>query len=130
MSSGLERAHDLQQQAAALGFDWPDIETMLDKVTEELSELRAAQAATPGGPAVVEELGDILFVLVNVARRLQVSPDKVLAAACDKFDRRFSHVLRSLARQGLSPERAGLQAMEALWQEAKCIERGTGQDPA
>jgi ATP diphosphatase len=122
-NTGLKRAHELQAKAAAVGFDWPFPADMLDKLHEELDELQ--QALQPGMPAAAasEELGDLLFVLVNLARRLGLDPDAVLQGACDKFERRFDHVRAALARQGKSPEQAGLDAMEALWEEAKRLER-------
>jgi ATP diphosphatase len=131
--SSFRRAHDLQAQAAAVGFDWPSAEDMLDKLAEELGELRAALRDRPGQPGsleVAEELGDILFVLVNLARRLQLAPEAVLATACDKFERRFAHVRAALAQRGLRPEQAGLEAMEALCQEAKALERNGADLPA
>jgi nucleoside triphosphate diphosphatase len=128
--SSFRRAHDLQAQAATVGFDWPAAEDMLDKLAEELDELRAALRDRPGSLEVAEELGDILFVLVNLARRLQLAPEAVLAAACDKFERRFAHVRAVLAQRGLRPEQAGLEAMEALWQEAKALERNGADLPA
>ena len=106
-----------------MGFDWPTLEGMLEKVDEELDELRGALRVGPADDAVREELGDILFVLVNLARRLDVTPENVLAAACDKFERRFGYVRDALAQRGLRPEQVGLDEMETLWLEAKQIER-------
>ncbi|HXG29510.1 MAG TPA: MazG nucleotide pyrophosphohydrolase domain-containing protein [Nevskiales bacterium] len=128
--SSFRRALDLQAQAAAVGFDWPAAEDMLDKLAEELGELRAALRDRPGSLEVAEELGDILFVLVNLARRLQLAPEAVLAAACDKFERRFAYVCDVLAQRGLPPEQADLHTMEALWQQAKALERDRADLPA
>ena len=121
--SSFKRAHDLQARAAAAGFDWPQIGGMLEKIDEELAELRQALHARDTDTAVSEELGDILFVLVNLARRLALEPESVLHTACDKFERRFTHVRAELAKRGLHPEQAGLDVMEALWNEAKRLER-------
>lgn len=120
--SGLQRAHDLQAEAAGIGFDWLKPEDMLDKVEEELSELRAA---VQSGAAVAagEELGDLLFVLVNLARRLRLETDAVLHQACDKFERRFAHVRAGLEQQGVRPQEGNLATMEALWEDAKRRER-------
>ncbi len=119
----LERAHKLQAEAAAVGFDWPTVEGMLDKIYEELSELRAALITDSTGSAVREELGDILFVLVNLARRLDLPLQAVLAEACDKFERRFGYIRSTLAARGLRPEDADLHVLESLWLEAKQRER-------
>ncbi|MGH8457892.1 MAG: MazG nucleotide pyrophosphohydrolase domain-containing protein, partial [Nevskiales bacterium] len=89
---------------------------------EELSELRDALRTGLADDAVREELGDILFVLINLARRLNLSPESVLEAACGKFERRFAHVCDALAQRGLRPEQADLDTLEALWLEAKQIE--------
>jgi nucleoside triphosphate diphosphatase len=118
------RARNLQAQAAAVGFDWPAAGDMLGKLAEELGELHIALRDKPDGPEVAEELGDILFVLVNLARRLQLEPEAVLDAACDKFERRFAHIRAALAQRGLHPEQADPDTLEALWQQAKAQERG------
>lgn len=129
MASGLDRAHKLQRDAAALGFDWPNLAGVLDKCEEELGELRAALQAGTAHAAVAEEFGDLLFVLVNLGRRLGVAPDAVLQQACDKFERRFGHVLAGLARQGLTAQEASLAQMESLWDEAKRLEAGQADLP-
>lgn len=123
MSDSFRRAYQLQAEAAAVGFDWPKLEGILDKTGEELAELREALKAGTSDNAVREELGDLLFVLVNLARRLNVAPDTALASACDKFERRFAHVRNTLAERGLQPEDVDLDALENLWQQAKRIER-------
>jgi uncharacterized protein YabN with tetrapyrrole methylase and pyrophosphatase domain len=121
--SSLERARKLQAEAAMVGFDWPALHGMLDKLDEELAELRQALSASGSEAAAEEELGDILFVLVNLARRLGLVPETILQQACDKFERRFAHVRAALAQRGQRPGEAGLDVMEALWNEAKQIER-------
>lgn len=113
----------MQAQAAAVGFDWPTLEGMLDKVGEELNELRVALKTDSADNAVREELGDILFVLVNLARRLDLPMQVVLAEACDKFEKRFGHIRSTLASRGLRPEEVGLDVLEGLWLQAKQHER-------
>jgi ATP diphosphatase len=122
-SQSFRRAHDLQASAATVGFDWPGTDGMLDKLEEELGELREALREQARAEAAGEELGDILFVLVNLARRLGLSPEDALDAASDKFERRFGYVRDELARRGLRPEESSLEQMEALWQAAKRLER-------
>jgi ATP diphosphatase len=116
--SAAQRAVKLQDRAAKVGFDWPAIDQVLDKAEEELGELREAIA---GGTAeeAAEELGDLLFVLANVARWKGLDPDQVLRAANAKFERRFKAVEEMLRTSGRTPEQSDLAEMEALWQEAK-----------
>jgi len=112
------RALKLQEKAAKVGFDWPGIENVLDKAEEEMGELRAAVSA--GRPEdVAEELGDLLFVLANVARWQGLDPDQVLRQANAKFERRFRIVESLLAARGRKPEQSDLAEMDALWTEAK-----------
>jgi uncharacterized protein YabN with tetrapyrrole methylase and pyrophosphatase domain len=116
----LAEALRLQFDAAALGFDWRHLGELWDKLAEETRELQ--QAAGEGGDAAEDELGDLLFMVVNLARHLQVDPSKALARANAKFVRRFAHVMAAadtLPPVG-APER--LDAMERLWQDAKRIE--------
>jgi len=107
----------LQDAARAVGFDWNDPSEMWGKLREELGEL---EEAVGQGPArTLDEFGDLLFMMVNLARHLDVDPAAALRGACDKFNRRFGHVMAAadtLPPIG-SPER--LDAMEARWQEAK-----------
>jgi MazG family protein len=118
----LARAEKLQRRAARVGFDWPDLPPILDKVEEELRELRHELAC--GDPArIADEIGDLLFAVVNLARRAGADPEQALRAACRKFDRRFRRVEARLAEAGTSPERASLDDMEAEWQKAKAAER-------
>jgi len=117
-----KRACELQAQAAACGFDWPSLDGVLDKIAEEIVELRAA-LASDNMPAAREELGDLLFVLTNLARRIDVRPGATLDAACDKFEFRFGFVKRQLQGAGRTTEEASLEEMEVLWQQAKRMER-------
>ncbi|MFL1461982.1 nucleoside triphosphate pyrophosphohydrolase [Roseococcus sp. DSY-14] len=114
----LARAAKLTRRAAAVGFDWPDAAAVLDKLEEEAAELRAElPAADPA--RLADELGDLLFVLANLGRKLGLDPEACLGAANRKFERRFAAVEAALAGRGLAPADAGLEAMEAEWQAAK-----------
>jgi MazG family protein len=117
----LMRAEKLTKRAARIGFDWPNPEAVLDKLDEELAELRDART---GGDAahIADEMGDILFVTTNLARKLGVDPEEALRQANAKFVRRFTHIeksLREAGRTGIQP----LDELEALWVEAKKTER-------
>ncbi len=118
----LTRAAKLSSRAARVGFDWPDASSVLDKLDEEVRELEAE--LPQGDPArLADELGDMLFVLANLARKLGLDPETCLRGANDKFARRFAAVEHTLAEQGSTPAEAGLAAMEAAWQAAKAAER-------
>ena len=119
----LTRAVKLQQRAARVGFDWSHAAQVLDKVAEEINELRGA-LAEGGDAAVAEELGDLLFACVNLARHVGIDAETALRAANAKFERRFRHVELGLAAHGRSPEDASLAEMERLWDEAKAEEGG------
>ncbi|MHA6288586.1 nucleoside triphosphate pyrophosphohydrolase [Maricaulis sp. CAU 1757] len=118
----LKRAQKLQKRAATVGFDWPDAERVLEKVEEELDEVREAIAENDADH-IAEEIGDLMFVCTNLGRKLKVDVEAATRAANVKFERRYRHVERRLAEQGSSPEAASLEDMEALWDEAKAIER-------
>lgn len=118
----LMRAGKLSRAAARVGFDWPDVEQVLDKVEEELSEVRAALASGDKA-AASDEIGDLLFAVANLARHAGIDPEAALAGTNAKFERRFRHVERALAAQGTTPQQAGLDRMEDLWREAKTLER-------
>jgi nucleoside triphosphate diphosphatase len=125
----LMRAIKLQDKAARVGFDWPSLQPVFDKMREEMAELEAELSrpnrAVDGrqDAAVQDELGDLLFVMANVARHLKIDPEEALRGANQKFTRRFHHIERRLAEQGGSPQSASLDEMEALWLEAKFHER-------
>jgi len=119
----LMRADKLQKRAARVGFDWPEPRQVLDKIEEEIGELRAELERDPDSPAVKDEMGDLLFALVNLARHLKLDSEAVLRQGNDKFERRFKAVEAALARTGRRPEQASLEEMEALWQEVKREER-------
>ena len=117
----LLRAEKLQKRAARVGFDWPGPEPVYDKVLEEVAELRAAVRA-PGAvreAAVAEEVGDLLFACVNLARHVGVQPEAALRAANTKFTARFHWVEASLAEMGQSARDVGLAELDRLWEEAK-----------
>jgi ATP diphosphatase len=122
----LTRAAKLTKRAARVGFDWPDAAAVLDKLDEEIAELRAE---LPAGDAhrIEDEIGDLLFVLANLARKLEVDPEAALRRANLKFARRFAAIEAALAGQGRTPAQASLAEMETLWQAAKRTERGADQ---
>ena len=124
----LTRAAKLTARAARVGFDWPDAAAVLDKLAEETAELRAE---LPGADPdrLEDELGDMFFVLANLARKLDVDPERCLARANAKFTRRFEAVEAALAARGLTPAEAGLDAMEAAWIAVKAAERDGPGDP-
>lgn len=117
----LAASQEMQERAANLGYDWPSIEGILDKVIEETQELR--EAATPGHWA--EEFGDLLFVLVNVARRQGVEAEAAMRAANAKFRRRFASVERQAAAQGVALRDLDFATLDTLWDNAKAEERTT-----
>lgn len=118
----LKRAQKLQKRAARVGFDWPTPERVLDKVDEELAEVREAiQASDP--EAIHEEIGDLLFVCTNLGRKLDVDVEASARSANAKFERRFRYIERKLADQNRSPDMASLDEMEDLWTEAKQIDK-------
>lgn len=131
---GLTRAVKLQAKAARVGFDWPSLAPVFSKMREELVELEEiAVPADPRGssppdgpvdPRIVDEFGDVLFVMANVARHLGIDPETALRTANAKFVRRFAYIERRLTEQGKTPAAATLEEMDDLWIEAKTKERG------
>ena len=119
----LMEALKLQEQAAKVGFDWSEPEPILDKIEEEIAEFRAALAS--GDKAkIADELGDLIFAAVNIGRHVGADPEMALRGTNTKFRRRFGHIETSLAAAGQTLEAASLDEMEALWVDAKRIERG------
>ena len=118
----LLRAHKLQKRAARVGFDWPDITQVLDKLVEEAAELAEAKAQL-GADEIEEEMGDLLFVMANLARHLGVEPEAALRRANAKFTRRFAHIEAALAQQGKTPQQSNLAEMDALWNSAKSVDK-------
>lgn len=122
----LERAGRLQDKATAVGFDWPDVDGAIAKFREEWQELEEARASHDRA-AMQDELGDLLFVLVRIAQKLELDPEDALRGANAKFERRFGHVMEQCHAMGVDPAQAGLEQLEALWQDAK--RREVARDP-
>ncbi len=120
----LSRAIKLQKRAAQVGFDWPEALPVVDKVREELDEV--LEAMSENDPeAIGEEIGDLLFVVSNLARHLKVDPETALRAANAKFERRFRFIEQALREAGRSMEDCALDELDALWGEAKKLEKQT-----
>jgi ATP diphosphatase len=121
----LTRAIKLQKKAATVGFDWNDARQVLDKIREETDEVAAElqPADAEATPALAEEIGDLLFVVTNLARHANVDPEQALRGANAKFERRFRHIENGLALRGVTLAAATLDEMEALWNEAKRNEK-------
>ncbi len=118
----LTRALKLQEKASRVGFDWNDARQVLAKIREETEEV--SQALDSGGTeAIRDEMGDLLFAVVNLARHAGVDPETALRGTNEKFTRRFGHVEAQLAQAGRRPQDASLDEMEALWQDAKRLEK-------
>ncbi len=123
----LARADRLTEKASRVGFDWPDPGGARAKLSEELSELDEALAAGDAD-ALEHELGDVLFAAANLGRKLGIPPEEALRGAVARFISRFSHVERELARRGVPHGEATLAEMDALWDEAKDLERQAKSD--
>ena len=118
------RAAKLQKRAARVGFDWPNIEAVIKKMHEETAELQdAVYSEAPDNAHIADEVGDILFVASNIARKIGVDPETALLACNRKFERRFRFIETELQKQGRSVELADLDEMEKLWQDAKTHEK-------
>ncbi len=122
----LLRALKLQKRAARVGFDWPDTDQVLDKITEEARELTEARAQFTQAE-IEEEFGDLLFVMANLGRHLKIDPEAALRAANAKFTRRFQAVEALLAERGKTPEQSDLSEMDALWDAVKAAEKAAGK---
>jgi MazG family protein len=118
----LTRAAKLGKRAAQVGFEWTDVNGAVEKLDEELRELRHEIAAGVDAEPLADEVGDVLFCIVNVCRYLKVDPEHALRRTNAKFERRFRHVERRLKEQGRTPEQATLEEMDKLWDEAKELE--------
>ena len=119
----LTRAEKLTRKAARVGFTWPNLGEVIDKVAEETDELREA-VGSGDRAAMTEELGDLLFAVANLARQAEIDPEAALAAANRKYERRFRSVEAALAADGRGPEQSDLAEMDRLWDAAKRRERG------
>ena len=127
----LTRAVKLQDKAAGVGFDWPSLAPVFDKLKEELAELeevalpadrRGASVHADAG-RIEEEFGDLLFVMANIARHLKIDPESALRSANSKFTRRFAHIEARLAEQGKTPAVSNLQEMDDLWNEVRALDK-------
>ena len=118
----LMRAVKLQKRAARVGFDWPDISMVVDKIVEEARELSEAQTVHDPDH-LAEEYGDLLFVIANLGRHLKIDPEEALRQANSKFTRRFRFIEAELTKRGKSPEQSDLDEMDALWTAAKAQEK-------
>ena len=124
---GLTRAEKLQKRAARIGFDWPQVEPVIEKVEEEIAELRAELTDSPQAERLDEEMGDLLFACANLARHLGVDPEGALRRANVKFERRFKRMetfaaTESGSGQGQVSMPTSLERLEALWQRVKAEE--------
>ena len=114
----LIRSHKVQHKASKCGFDWKDVSGALDKLSEEVAELK--EAVSFGNPdACFEELGDVLFSVVNVSRFIDVEPEHALSSSCDKFISRFASVEELAVSRGIDMKSATLEELDALWDEVK-----------
>ena len=124
----MARAEKLQRRAARHGFDWPDIGPVFDKLHEEIDELKEAWQAAEDGTgerdAVEDELGDLLFVCVNLARFMKVNPEQALRRTNRKFEMRFRAIEEILAAEGRDMDEESLEALDAIWQRVKGVEKG------
>ena len=117
----LLRAQRIQHKASKVGFDWPDAAGPLDKISEELAELRRAVQAGDSA-ATEDEFGDLLFALVNLGRFLKLTPEEALRGAVEKFERRFRAVEEAVAEQGSKVEDLDLAALDRIWDQVKARE--------
>jgi uncharacterized protein YabN with tetrapyrrole methylase and pyrophosphatase domain len=114
----LVMAYRLQERAARVGFDWPDARGPREKVKEELAELER-ETATGNRARSEEEIGDLLFAVVNLSRKLGIDPNQALERANDKFKRRFAAVEKLARERGLLPGKPKLEELDRLWEEVK-----------
>jgi uncharacterized protein YabN with tetrapyrrole methylase and pyrophosphatase domain len=117
-SPSLSQAYQLTQRASQVGFDWPTIEGVLKKLDEEMGEFREALSLR-NRRRVREEIGDLLFVLANVSRLLQINPEEALRETLEKFVSRFHYIESSLRKKGKTLQQSNLFEMDRLWEESK-----------
>lgn len=124
---GMVRAEKLQKRASRHGFDWPDVGPVFDKLHEEIDELKEAWQAAESGQgdhdAVEDELGDLLFVCVNLARFMKVNPEQAIGRTNHKFEARFRAIEQVLEREGRSFDAETLEALDEIWQSVKGVEK-------
>ncbi len=124
----LHRAYKVQKKAARVGFDWPAVERVMDKIHEELAELSEAMAAEDAA-AVTEEIGDLLFAVTNLSRFLGGFPEDALHQTTSKFEHRFRCIEAWLAQDGKTPDGCSLEELEVLWQRAKAFDKKEANPP-
>lgn len=115
----LQRAQKIQKKAARLGFDWTELEPVFDKIDEEIQEIKAELTPEPDAQRVEQEVGDLLFAAVNLARHLGVDSETALRGANQRFADRFRHMESSVEQQGRNMNDYSLEALESLWVDAK-----------
>lgn len=124
---GMVRAEKLQKRASRHGFDWPEVDQVFDKLHEEIEELKEAWQAAESGQgdhdAVEDELGDLLFVCVNLARFMKVNPEQAVGRTNHKFEARFRAIEKALERDGRSFDEESLEALDEIWQSVKGVEK-------
>ena len=118
----LMRAQKIQKRAANEGFDWPDLGPVIAKVREELQELEMEIETSSPTQRIAEELGDLFFASVNLARHVDVDAETALKKATEKFERRFRYIENDVRSTGREPKETGLEEMERLWSKAKAQE--------
>jgi tetrapyrrole methylase family protein/MazG family protein len=114
-------AQSISRKAVSAGFEWETLDDVWDKVHEELEELKAAE---PGSPEAADEIGDVLFTVVNLARKQGIDAETALRGTCDKFRSRWSAMEEMAGREGRTVDQLSLDEQEALWQQAKRTEKG------
>ena len=119
----MKHAEKLQKRAARVGFDWPNAAQVLDKIDEEIGEIKEAMAANAGPARITDEIGDLLFACVNLARKANIDPGMALRGTSLKFERRFRRIEELLSGQGKTPAQANLDEMETFWRQAKDEEK-------
>ncbi len=120
-STEISRALTQQSKAAQLGFDWPDVTPVFEKVTEELDELKEALASGDKMHSK-QEFGDLFFAILNIARHLNIDPEQALALTNKKFERRFEYVCKTAATEGVKLATENLAALDAFWEQAKSFD--------
>ena len=118
------RATKLQARAARVGFDWPDIAPVFDKIDEEIGEIRAALDEGASAEEMTDEIGDLMFACINLARHADVDVETALRGVNAKFERRFRRIESLLAADGRAPQGSTLEEMDVLWDRAKAEEAG------
>ena len=119
----LTRAAKLQARAARVGFDWPVVAAVIDKIDEEILELRVEFDAGADRDRVMDEIGDLLFACVNLVRHAGIDPESALRQGNAKFERRFRRIEEMLSEDGRNPEQSSLEEMDRLWDAVKAEER-------